>query len=257
MKRIAIKLVIFLLLGAVVNVGVAWGFCLPHRDLALFLPHSQAGFTRVGEEFNDWFVSTKELFGFTHVRSDWTTGEVPKMRELDFDNGAHEALPTWATAFGRPQERMTSPRASRKPADPGNSMDKLRASLDEYVARIADASGWPCLSFWSGREVVGTAAIGNTTAERGVTITNGHLLPGEGRRNAMDYHNLRVLPLAVLWRGFLINTLFYGMVFWLLWSAPFATRRLIRKRRGHCLKCGYDLRHAEHEVCPECGAGAV
>ncbi len=26
-----------------------------------------------------------------------------------------------------------------------------------------------------------------------------------------------------------------------------------RFRPGHCRRCGYDLRHAEHEVCPECG----
>ncbi len=62
------------------------------------------------------------------------------------------------------------------------------------------------------------------------------------------------LPLGPLALGLATNTLFYAAILWLLWSAPFATRHLIRKRRGHCLKCGYDLRHAEHEVCPECGA---
>ncbi len=28
-------------------------------------------------------------------------------------------------------------------------------------------------------------------------------------------------------------------------------------RRGHCIKCGYDLRGAEHEVCPECGVAVA
>ena len=30
-------------------------------------------------------------------------------------------------------------------------------------------------------------------------------------------------------------------------------RRYIRRRKGLCLQCGYDLRGADHEACPECG----
>ena len=29
-----------------------------------------------------------------------------------------------------------------------------------------------------------------------------------------------------------------------------------RRQRGQCLRCGYDLRGTEHDVCPECGATA-
>ena len=31
-------------------------------------------------------------------------------------------------------------------------------------------------------------------------------------------------------------------------------RRRVRRWRGQCLRCGYDLRGARHERCPECGA---
>ena len=41
---------------------------------------------------------------------------------------------------------------------------------------------------------------------------------------------------------------------WPLIGGPFALRRLIRRKRGHCITCGYDLGHADHEACPECGA---
>jgi len=27
-----------------------------------------------------------------------------------------------------------------------------------------------------------------------------------------------------------------------------------RRRPGLCIKCGYDLRGADHKVCPECGS---
>ncbi len=62
------------------------------------------------------------------------------------------------------------------------------------------------------------------------------------------------LPLRPIWPGFAINTAFYAAILWLLTLGPLTTRRMIRRKRGDCIKCGYDLRGAEHEVCPECGA---
>ncbi len=64
------------------------------------------------------------------------------------------------------------------------------------------------------------------------------------------------LPLRPIWPGFAINTLFYAAILWPLILGPFALRRLIRRRRGLCPACGYDLRHAVHEACPECGVSA-
>ena len=61
------------------------------------------------------------------------------------------------------------------------------------------------------------------------------------------------LPLRPIWLGFAINTIFYAAILWLLTFGPFAVRRLVRHKRGRCIKSGYDLRHAKHEVCPECG----
>ena len=63
-----------------------------------------------------------------------------------------------------------------------------------------------------------------------------------------------VVPLRPIWSGFAANTIFYAAILWLLCSSPFVVQRLIRRRRGHCIKCGYDLRGTEHEVCPECGS---
>ncbi len=65
-----------------------------------------------------------------------------------------------------------------------------------------------------------------------------------------------VLPARPIWPAFAINTLFDAALLWLLIPGPFALRRLIRRRRGLCPACAYDLRHAEHEACPECGLAA-
>lgn len=63
----------------------------------------------------------------------------------------------------------------------------------------------------------------------------------------------RRLPIEAVWPGLILNTLFFAVILWLLWSALFAARRIIRRNRGRCIKCGYNLSHVEHEVCPECG----
>ncbi len=67
--------------------------------------------------------------------------------------------------------------------------------------------------------------------------------------------SFRLLPLRPIWPGFAFNTLFYAALLWLLIPVPFALRRHIRRKRGLCVACGYDLRHANHDACPECGAG--
>ena len=41
------------------------------------------------------------------------------------------------------------------------------------------------------------------------------------------------------------------------WVIRTALRRSIRRKRGLCVKCAYDLRGLDHEVCPECGAEVV
>lgn len=54
-----------------------------------------------------------------------------------------------------------------------------------------------------------------------------------------------------VWPGFAVNTLVYAVV---LVIPPFGCRRLlqtVRRRRGLCIACGYDAKGLA--VCPECG----
>lgn len=64
--------------------------------------------------------------------------------------------------------------------------------------------------------------------------------------------SLPVIPIA---GGFVGNTSFYAVLLWALSQAPFAACRFIRKRRGLCIKCGYDLRYDFSVGCSECGWG--
>jgi hypothetical protein len=62
-------------------------------------------------------------------------------------------------------------------------------------------------------------------------------------------------PLAPIWPGFVVDTLFYAVFLWLLIPGPFVLRRSIRVNRGRCPKCGYDLRGEHAAGCPEYGWG--
>ena len=63
----------------------------------------------------------------------------------------------------------------------------------------------------------------------------------------------RVLPLMPIWRGWMMNTLFYAAAGLAIYSVLRLLRRLQRSHRGACPACGYDLRVGPSVGCPECG----
>src|SRR5262245_51772730 len=109
----------------------------------------------------------------------------------------------------------------------------LRFDVSDFEALSRDwLSGWPMRSLWFdgwGRDLSGWI---------------------EG--------DVKWFPIAALWPGFAINTVFYTAVLWVLFAAPGALQRTIRRRRGQCTRCGYDLRGLPSgaggdRTCPECG----
>ncbi|MEE9130049.1 MAG: hypothetical protein V3T84_08530 [Phycisphaerales bacterium] len=64
-------------------------------------------------------------------------------------------------------------------------------------------------------------------------------------------------PNRVLWLGMLMNEVFYGEVVVLSFEGWIQGRRAIRRRRGRCRQCAYDLRGnfgaGGGGGCPECG----
>jgi len=64
---------------------------------------------------------------------------------------------------------------------------------------------------------------------------------------------VRVLPLIPIARGFLIDSLFWGVLSVPLWIGLGALMRWNRLRRGLCPRCAYSLAGLPSPTCPECG----
>lgn len=66
-----------------------------------------------------------------------------------------------------------------------------------------------------------------------------------------------VVPVRPMIAGFVLDTLFFCMLTWVIMFGPFAlirrARRRLRLMRSHCPQCAYDLRGDLEHGCPECG----
>ena len=222
----------FLFLGAIVNVAVAWGFAAGIEvDLAPYDIYTENVFEPFATK--SWTLYKLERPGATSFSSS---------REVDSADGTfetdlrpREVVPKWTTL-------------------------KSVATRDIAVAeeRYVDGRGWPTLSLWCEYfEITPTDWQPENDIEFAIAggVEGEHPPWAEGGEHDSIYPH--ALPLRPIWPDFAINTVFYAAILWLLTFGPFTARRLIRRKRGHCIKCGYDLRGTSGgggEVCPECGA---
>jgi hypothetical protein len=192
MKRHLLIIACFLLLGAVVNVGVAWG-CAAGSGWVL-------GGTSAGAS-----------------ESQWWDQRAPAGFGGQFDGGFYTpSLGALNTQFF------------------GGVPETEKGVMPYAALRIR--SGIPALglegSFWYDKD-------------RALVYADPPLAPQPWLNEA------RPFPFRPIWPGFVINTLFYADILWLLIPGPFALRRFLRLKRGLCLKCAYPM--GESSVCSECG----
>jgi hypothetical protein len=121
---------------------------------------------------------------------------------------------------------------------------------DFNIYVIEDARGWPMLGMSSI-----TFDYSNTwmRPSSGSTVPSDGLLLDRPGWEVLNPWTIRVFPLRPIWLGFIINTLFYALLLWLIFFAPFAARRVLRRKRRLCAKCAYPV--GVSPVCSECGAG--
>jgi hypothetical protein len=142
------------------------------------------------------------------------------------------------------------------PASTWESGDGASAELLELASTYAGQDflrneyffGWPAL---------GLGFADHVDHDTGVSGFEGALVIVNDRIQAL-------MPVCPIWPGFLIDTLFYAAIWGGVFFGFASAKRAIRRRRGRCPMCGYDLRgqreavSAEQSIrnsirCPECG----
>ncbi len=116
------------------------------------------------------------------------------------------------------------------------------SSADGFAVVIETASGWPYPSL---------AAFAGTRANEPGTVFAPRFALVLGQPEIEEGETARIVPLRPLWPGFAINTLFYAVILWLLFAAPFVLQRFCRVKRGLCARCAYPI--GVNDVCTECG----
>ena len=234
MKRLRVIL-LFLMLGTIVNVAVAWGIAL---TLTIKNTSNDVAINTTVTSSTYWELLRMEAFG-THfymssrAKAHSEEEDVSRRKEYYSTTQLGIVKPAWGS-----MDEMTELFRSL-PGPPGNPI--------VVEIRMYEARGWPMRSLWCLRSIYvedGTGVI-KWFSPRGLIATP--ILPDE-------YWGPRVLPLYPIWIGFIANMLFYSGFLWLLLPGRRALRREIRRKRGLCMKCAYDLQGADHKACPECGA---
>ena len=201
MKRSVKRLLIFLLLGVVVNVALSWGK-LAH-DQYFDLSPKRASMPTV--RWSD-AITTEE-------RRLWSSRRPPGFM----------AEPTMATHLGRwGYERILLS------ADGSVLVKGSKRWESGFVTR----AGWPMRCFegewWSQTEGVRTTTF--EKRERLWKVASRTNPPRE-----------LTLPTRVMPMGFAVNSLMFATLLWLIFSAPFDYRRWKRIKRSCCSTCGYPV----------------
>jgi hypothetical protein len=226
-KRTAATALLLLVGGAVVNVAVAWG--------CLIMLRPQYGWF----DFGLWIPTTKAR------NVDLITASFPEVMigSSDLDGSIYDDVyGLKVSRFGWVVTEAVFSRFTFEEAD-SNSI-----RLDVVTCR----AGWPLYSLTGQSDWDGRKSLGRELSYRWAIALPEWMQGGQPNDPWEEYPFLPIQPVFV---GFVVNTVFYGSLLWLMICAPFAARRVHRRRRGMCATCAYPV--GTSSVCTECGAAVM
>lgn len=229
MKRRFLSIIFCLGIGAVINVGVAWTLAATVGTEGLD-DWQGLGWRAcdLDSPYRGLVTMSKVGLGSSRVVTEVFTRDFLGTPFPPVSAKPEEIVPDWAAALHQfPLD-----------FDPKEANTKIR---------IHDARGWPYLSLWSSYDANSNSIKQDWIRE----TTHGISIDSLNDVSNREIGNQRLLPLRPIWSGFIINTLFYGVIVWLVVLGPFVLRRFIRARRKLCRKCAYPI--GTSMVCTECG----
>jgi hypothetical protein len=200
--RKMLKLFVFLLAGAIINVAIAWGCAWAFDPFkAVMSVHLKA------ENGVTDSIGVQSTFG--HQRLNRFEGNI-------WDSSVAESPDLFAGLDGR-----------------GFSAD----FSGWPVASFTSSRPGVILFYETDRSIASGRPNHSVSMERGIDLTPAF----DAKLGSSPAWGWRALPLHPIFPGFAINTIFYAAVLWVLFAVPGRVRRWRRIKRGVCVHCAYPV----------------
>ena len=153
----------------------------------------------------------------------------------------------------------------------GRRLTVVRPDIEKPVWEHWHRTGWPLIAFEGCETITLTQNVpgkSTYTREIGFMVPVGRSLIAHAfqtatgaqaqaplimRPVALNPPPMRLVPLRPVWGGLALNTTFYAVLAIMLNLARRRVVGFVRRLRGRCRHCGYDLCGTDHAACPECG----
>ncbi len=230
-----------LLLGVLTTILVAWGAAAWHgsKPRNPFERDSRGVYLQRGNDL--WHSIHSRQWGRTVHRVRVAEGT----RAQDIRWRQESMREFWDRTSGRELNETQRELLEEHEREPTESPPRwVRLPPDEQALATV-AYGWPApaVMYWTESPVYQRSR--RSAALRLPTWKETSIFPGMSRSRTI------LLPVIPIPLGLAVNSLFFGAFWWCVIRGVKQAARALKRRRGRCTRCGYDVIGLDR--CPECG----